>query len=65
MHRYYVSKSALPDGSHEIHREDCKRLPLSDERLYLGKCGNWHGASVEARKTYTKASGCPACSPEM
>lgn len=60
--KYYVNKNAQSNGDHEVHTEDCKYLPNSDNRKYLGEFTNCAAAITEAKKTYYKSNGCKTCS---
>ena len=63
--RFYVNKQAQPNGDHEVHRENCYRLPSLDNRLYLGDFYSSVHALREARKYYPKADGCYYCCSEI
>ena len=62
MKKYYVNKNAQSNGDHEVHNEDCKFLPNSDNRKYLGEQSNCKEAVTEAKKSYSKSNGCKTCS---
>lgn len=62
MANYYVNNEAQPEGDHEVHREDCHRMPT--DRKYLGDYSNCAPAVAEAKRTYPSADGCWHCSPE-
>lgn len=62
MKKYYVNKRAQSNGDHEVHDENCKYLPSSENREYLGMFSNCHDAVREAKKTYKTANGCYTCS---
>lgn len=63
MNHYYVS--AIPEfsGKHEVHEEDCTRLPSVTDRVYLGFFANCADALREAHKEYDRVDGCQICSP--
>lgn len=61
--RYYVNKNPQANGDHEVHDSSCSRLPLQDNRLYLGDFSACAPAVAEAKRTYRKANGCFYCSP--
>lgn len=64
MKKYYVNKKAQSNGDHEVHHQDCKYLPNSENRKYLGEFSNCKDAVKEAKKTYTQSNGCKTCSNE-
>lgn len=64
MKKYYVNKHAQSNGDHEVHHEDCRYLPSSDNRRYLGEFSNCKPAVIEAKKYYNQVNGCKACSNE-
>ena len=64
MKKYYVNDNAQSNGDHEVHREDCIYLPLSQNRTLLGNFSNCKEAVKEAKKIYQKTNGCKTCSPE-
>lgn len=61
MKNYYVNKNAQSNGDHEVHTEDCKYLPISANRKYLGEYSNCKPAVTEAKKTYSQSNGCENC----
>ena len=61
MHRYYVSKKAQTDGTHEVHRLGCRFLPKSNNRISIGSFNNVQEAIKEALNTYPSSKICPAC----
>jgi len=62
MKTYYVNKNAQSNGDHEVHESDCKRLPLQENRLYLGVFSTCREAVAEAKKHYAQSNGCYWCS---
>jgi hypothetical protein len=62
MKKYYVNKNAQPNGDHEVHDENCYRLPDVANRLYLGEFSSCKSAVVVANGHYSKADGCYHCS---
>ena len=62
MASYYVNKNAQTNGDHEVHRDDCKYLPLPENRYYLGEHASCAPAVTEARKYFTQVNGCYFCS---
>ncbi len=58
---YFVNKNAQTTGEHEVHSEDCKYLPTSNNRLYLGYFDNCRDAIKEAYKYYDNVDGCYYC----
>ena len=64
MANYYVNTNAQLNGDHEVHKEDCWRLPKEQNRLYLGDF-SWCGPAVEAAKQYfSQSDGCVHCCPD-
>lgn len=64
MAKYYVHTSKDKDGDHEVHDENCKKLPLPANRKYLGVFSSCKPAVTEARKYYSPCNGCWHCSRE-
>lgn len=62
MSKYYVNKNAQANGDHEVHVSTCDRLPLTENRLYLGEFSTCQGAVTEAKKHYAQSNGCYYCS---
>ncbi|MEA2463629.1 MAG: hypothetical protein QOJ98_1376 [Acidobacteriota bacterium] len=62
MTRYYVNNNKQTNGDHEVHREDCEKLPSN--RKDLGEFENCKDAVLEAKKTYPQSNGCKICSNE-
>lgn len=62
MANYYVNKNAQSNGDHEVHTQDCRYLPESTNRKYLGEFSNCKDAVTEAKKTYSQSNGCRTCS---
>lgn len=62
MKKYYVNKKAQSNGDHEVHTQDCKYLPNSENRIYLGEFNDCKDAVKEAKKTYSQSNGCKTCS---
>lgn len=61
MSKYYVNTNSQPNGDHEVHTEGCSRLPLPQNRKYLGEFTSCEPAVREAKKTYPTADGCFYC----
>lgn len=61
MKIYYVNKNAQPNKDHEVHTDDCRYLPISPNRKYLGEYTNCKPAIIEAKKTYPQSNGCKIC----
>jgi hypothetical protein len=59
---YYVSEDAQDDGQHEVHRDNCYRLPIL--RKYLGLHPSCEEAVKHARRTHAGAVGCRLCAYE-
>ena len=52
MKNYYINKNAQSNGDHEVHKDDCKYLPIAANRKSLGEFSNCKPAVTEAKKTY-------------
>lgn len=64
MNYYYVNKKAQTNGDHEVHILDCKYLPNTENRMYLGYFSNCKEAVNESKKTYKQSNGCYFCCNE-
>ncbi|MDN3695689.1 hypothetical protein QWZ06_27400 [Chryseobacterium tructae] len=64
MKKYYVNKNAQSNGDHEVHNENCYRLPTIDNRKYLGTFSSCKEAVKEAKKDYPQSNGCYYCSQD-
>lgn len=64
MSKYYVNKNVQANGDHEVHKEGCSMMPLSENRIYLGEFYSCTSAVAEAKKHYIKSDGCYYCSNE-
>ena len=64
MNKYYVNKTAQPNGDHEVHEDSCYWLSLANSKEYLGTHSNCDSAVKEAKKKYPTANGCMSCSKE-
>lgn len=62
-HHYYVNKNAQEKGEHEVHKEECKKLPLPKNRQYLGYFSSCKDAVKKAKDYYSNVDGCKLCSP--
>lgn len=61
MHHYYVNKNAPGTGEHEVHRNDCKFLPDTSDREYLGLFSDCREAINKAYEKYEDVNGCISC----
>lgn len=61
MALYYVNKKAQSNGDHEVHTSDCRYLPSTENRHYLGAFSNCKDAVTEAKKSYPQSNGCKTC----
>lgn len=61
--KYYLNKNTLgnPNFDHEVHMENCARLPLLENTIYLGNFECCADALKEAKKYYTNVDGCALC----
>jgi hypothetical protein len=64
MKKYYVNDNTQANGDHEVHHEDCRYLPLPQNRTYLGDFSNCKPAVKEAEKHYSQTNGCKTCCPD-
>ena len=65
MTKYFVNDKAQPDsGDHEVHEDECSRLPELLNRTYLGEFSSCEEAVEAAKKIYSTADGCGICSPD-
>lgn len=61
MEIYFVTKEALHNGAHEIHKKHCTRLPLHNDVYYLGAFASSNHAIVAAKTFYEKTVRCSLC----
>jgi len=61
MKEYYVNTSALINGDHQVHVEDCLLFPPPHNRILLGEFNDCEHAIEEARKNYQQVNGCIIC----
>jgi hypothetical protein len=61
--KYYANKNAQSNGDHEVHDENCNKLPFESNRKYIGNFSNCKDAVNEAKKSDSSADGCRICSP--
>jgi len=59
---YYVNRNQQTNGDHEVHTANCSRLPLENNRKYLGNFTSCFDAVREAKKYYPQSNGCYYCS---
>lgn len=64
MKHYYVNKNAQSDGYHEVHNDECTRLPDVLNREYLGYFNNCKDGVAKAKTIYSNSDGCAYCSQE-
>jgi len=62
MPKYYVNKNAQVNGDHEVHKEGCRHMPITTERVYVGDFPKCTSAVLRAKKIYKTADGCRNCS---
>ncbi len=60
--KYYVNKNQQTNGDHEVHKEDCTRLPNRENRIDLGNHSSCQSAVSKAKEYYTQVNGCYYCS---
>lgn len=59
---YYVNKNPQDNGDHEVHREDCEKLPSPANREYLGHFDCCEDAVEKAKQIFSQSNGCFYCS---
>ena len=64
MARYYINKNGQANGDHEVHKQGCSRMPLTENRIYLGEFPTCRSAVTAAKQYYNSADGCFYCSPQ-
>lgn len=64
MARYYVNTNAQSTGEHEVHKDDCHRMPEPQNRIYLGYFSDAKEAVREARRYFSNVDGCYYCASE-
>lgn len=64
MAKYYVNKNAQSNGDHEVHKDGCSYMPLSENKLYLGEFSNCKDAVKKSKETYPQSNGCYYCCNE-
>ncbi|MDH3973945.1 MAG: LysM peptidoglycan-binding domain-containing protein [Deltaproteobacteria bacterium] len=62
--KYYINMNAQANGDHEVHLTDCRWLPNTENRAYLGEFASGSDAVAEGKKRYDAADGCAHCLPE-
>ncbi|WP_071524428.1 hypothetical protein [Pantoea sp. A4] len=60
---YYVSKQADYADHHVVHAADCRFLPDSNDRQFLGTFYAPNDAIHQAQKYFPSAVGCVTCCP--
>lgn len=61
MPRYYVNRTAQPNGDHEVHEEGCFWLGLVISKDDLGEHLMCYTAVYQAKLRYPTANGCKHC----
>ncbi|MBQ9313676.1 MAG: hypothetical protein IJ220_01555 [Clostridia bacterium] len=64
MARYYVNKNSQSTGEHEVHKEGCYRMPLTQNQIFLGYFPNANYAVREAKRYFDNVDGCYYCCSE-
>lgn len=59
--KFFINKNPQFNGDHEVHTEDCYRLPLTENRIYLGYFDNCREAVRKAKEYYSQVDGCYYC----
>jgi len=60
---YIVNRNAQPTGEHEVHNENCSRLPDLENQVPLGSHDSCGPAVAKANSLYDKVDGCAYCCP--
>lgn len=63
MNLYYFNKNTDSKGNHEVHRDDCRFLPSSENRTYIGLFSTCEEAIKKAKESYPYETfdGCYHC----
>lgn len=61
MDKYYLHNNELPDGSYEIHKATCLKLPTHLDLTFIGEFSHSNLAIVEAEKINVKTVPCIYC----
>lgn len=59
MSHYFIDNHANEEGSHEVHKVGCRKLPM--DKRYLGNFQEIDDAMMEARKEFWSSSSCERC----
>ena len=63
MSHFFINNFARADGSHEVHRLGCTKMP--PDKRYLGNFYSVSEALIEARKEFWQSGGCERCAREI
>lgn len=61
---YIVNRNAQSTGEHEVHTENCTRLPDLDHQVPLGSHDSCGPAVTKAKSIYANVDGCAYCCPD-
>lgn len=61
MAEFFMNKEPLADGTHALHRNDCKALPALNTLEYLGSYSNAEAARVKADGLQFGVVFCSTC----
>jgi hypothetical protein len=61
---YYINKNEHSNGDHEVHTRNCRHLPRTNNRRYLGFLTDTDEALREAKKMYPNCQRCVFCCGE-
>ncbi len=61
MDKYYLHDNELPDGSYEIHKATCLKLPSQLDLTFIGEFSHTKFAIAEAEKINVKSVPCAYC----
>ncbi|PNM13100.1 hypothetical protein A6J64_014260 [Yersinia enterocolitica] len=61
MTKYYVNSKKQDNGDNEVHTAECRFLPSSDNRVYLGEFSSCSPAVTAAKDKGYHANGCIHC----
>lgn len=61
---FYVDRKPQRNGDHVVHDMDCRQMPDSYNRFFLGTFFSCHTAVAEAKQYFSQINGCPYCCRE-
>jgi len=61
MSMYYLCRSELANGDHELHAEGCTYLVDPGDCIELGEFDSCRAAMREAKQCFEQCNGCVSC----